>query len=67
MGLREDKVGSLENEAKRRREKLLALKRKCRKDDSAEDEHRGQEGQADGGGEGSRDGEELPATQVLFR
>ncbi|XP_045113268.1 coiled-coil domain-containing protein 12-like [Portunus trituberculatus] len=67
MGLREDKVGSLENEAKRRREKLLALKRKSRRDDTAEDEQQGQEGGGDEGGEGSKDGEELPATQVLFR
>lgn len=66
MGLREDKVGSLENEAKRRREKLLALKRKCRGGDNAEDEEQSQEGGA-GEGEASKEGEELPATQVLFR
>ncbi|KAG0720723.1 Coiled-coil domain-containing protein 12 [Chionoecetes opilio] len=65
MGLREDKVGSLEDEAKRRREKLLALKRRRRGEEGQEEEHR-QEGEG-GEGDKAQGGEELPAPQVLFR
>lgn len=64
MGLREDKVGSLEEEAKRRKEKLQALKRRCRGEEVTE-EQKEEGGEA---GEGSsKEGEGLPTTQVLFR
>ena len=56
-------MGSLENEAKRRREKLLALKQRCRGEQSVEDEHK--EGSVEQGK--GEEGEELPTPQVLFR
>lgn len=65
MGLREDKVGSLEGEALRRREKLLSLKRRCRGEETKEDAQKKQRPES---GEGAvNEGEELPAPQVLFR
>lgn len=51
----------MEEEAKRRKEKLQALKRRCR----GEEGQKEQDGEAEEGA--SRDGEDLPAPQVLFR
>lgn len=64
MGLREDKVGRLEEEAKRRKEKLQMLKRRCRGEEVHKEQQEEQEGEA---GEKASHEEELPAPQVLFR
>ncbi|XP_047500579.1 coiled-coil domain-containing protein 12-like [Penaeus chinensis] len=52
----EEKIGTLEDTAQKRRERLLALKRKRQGDSEDKDDN-----------EEEKDNEELPSSQVLFR
>lgn len=63
MGLRgEEKVGTLENAAQKRKERLLALKRRRQGKEDGEPE----EG-ADKSAKVEEDDADLPSSQVLFR
>lgn len=52
----EEKIGTLEETAQKRRERLLALKRKRQGDSEDKDDN-----------DEEKDNEELPSSQVLFR